>query len=90
MSSFPNSPRLLKGGIVLIDPDSSAVPRIITLQYNPDTLSRTLQVKGVGGEGGDRSETMRVKGPPVGTIKLDARTDTAYCRDVGGKHLSGI
>jgi len=43
MTTFPNSPRLLKGGIVLIDPDSSAVPRVITLQYNPDTLSRTLQ-----------------------------------------------
>ena len=42
MTTFPGSPRLLKGGIVLIDPDSSAVRRIIALQYNPDTLSRTL------------------------------------------------
>jgi hypothetical protein len=32
MSTFPNSPRLLKGGIVLIDPDTSAVQRIIALQ----------------------------------------------------------
>jgi hypothetical protein len=43
MTTFPNSPRLLKGGIVLLDPDSSAVLRIIVLQYNPDTLSRTLK-----------------------------------------------
>jgi hypothetical protein len=75
MTSFPNSPRLLKGGIVLIDPQTSAVRRIIALQYNPDTLTRSLQVKGVGAEGGDRSEALRLKGPPVETIKLDAEID---------------
>lgn len=74
MTTFPNSPKLLKGGIVLIDPDSGAVGRIIALQYNPDTLSRTLQIKGVG-EGGDRSQALRLKGPPTETIKLDAEID---------------
>lgn len=48
--------------------------RIIPLQYNPDTLSRTLQVKGIG-EGGDRSQALRLKGPPVETLKLDAEID---------------
>jgi hypothetical protein len=74
MTSFPNSPRLLKGGIVLIDPTTAAVLRIIALQYNPDTLSRTLQVKGMG-ESGDHSEALRLKGPAVETIKLDAEID---------------
>jgi hypothetical protein len=74
MSSFPGSPRLLKGGIVAIDPVTSAVRRIIALQYNPDTLSRTLQAKGIG-EGGDRSQALRLKGPPVETMKLDAEMD---------------
>lgn len=74
MSTFPNSPKLLKGGIVLLDPESGAVLRIIPLQYNPDTLSRTLQVKGIG-EGGDRSQALRLKGPPVETLKLDAEID---------------
>lgn len=74
MTSFPGSPRLLKGGIVLIDPETGNIQRIITMQYNPDTLSRTLQVQGVG-EGGDRSEALRLKGPPVETIKLDAELD---------------
>ena len=77
MSSFPGSPRLLKGGIVLINPDTSVVERIIALQYNPDTLTRTLQVKGVGAEAGDRRETQRLIGPPVETIKLDAEIDAA-------------
>ena len=75
MTTFPNSPRLLKGGIVLIDPDTAAVQRIIALQYNPDTLSRTLQVQGVGADGGDRSEALRLKGPPVETLKLEAEID---------------
>lgn len=72
-----NSPRLLKGGIVLVDPDSGNVLKVIPLQYNPETLSRTLQVKTVptASEGGDRSEALRLKGPPVETIKLDAEID---------------
>lgn len=74
MSSFPNSPRLLKGGIVLIDPDTSAVRRVIALQYNPDTLTRSLQIQGTG-DSGDRKEALRLKGPPVETIKLDAEID---------------
>lgn len=74
MTTFPNSPRLLKGGIVLIDADTSAVRRIVVLQYNPDTLSRTLQPQTVK-ESGDRSEAMRLTGPPVETIKLDAEID---------------
>ncbi len=43
MTTFPGSPRLLKGGIVLIDPDTSAVSRIIMLQYNPGTLCNMSQ-----------------------------------------------
>jgi hypothetical protein len=81
MTTFPNSPRLLKGGIVLIDPNTAAVPRAIALQYNPDTLSRTLQVQGVGAEGGDRSEALRLKGPPMKTIKLDAEMDATDQHD---------
>src|SRR5690348_5965125 len=75
MTTFPNSPRLLKGGIVLLDPGNQAAPRIISLQYNPDTLTRSLQIKGFGAEGGDRSEALRLKGPPVETIKLEVEID---------------
>jgi hypothetical protein len=75
MTTHPSSPRLLKGGIVLIDPTTSAVQRIIALQYNPDTVTRTLQIKDVSADGGDRSEALRLKGPPVETIKVDAEID---------------
>jgi len=57
-----------------MDPDTSAVIRVIVLQYNPDTLTRTLQVQGVGAQG-DRSEALRLKGPAVETIKVDAEID---------------
>jgi hypothetical protein len=75
MTTFPGSPKLIKGGIVLLNPGTSAVQRIIALQYNSDTLTRSFQIQGVGG--GDRSEALRLKGPPVETIKLDAEIDAA-------------
>ena len=75
MTTFPGSPRTLKGGIVLIDPATSQPQRIIALQYNPDTLTRSFQIKGVGAESGDRAEALRLNGPPVETFKLDAEID---------------
>jgi hypothetical protein len=77
MTTFPNSPRVLKGGIVLIDPVSARVLRIISLQYNPETLSRSLQIQTATGEAGQRSEPLRFKGPAVERIKLDAEIDAA-------------
>lgn len=75
MSAFPGSPRLLRAGLVLIDPETAAVLRIIALQYNPDTLTRSLQIKGVSGEAGDHVEALRLTGPPIETIKLEAEMD---------------
>jgi hypothetical protein len=75
MTTFPGSPRLIKGGIVLIDAGTAAIRRVIVLQYSPDTISRTFQVQGIGGESGDRSEALRLKGAPVETIKLEAEID---------------
>ncbi len=74
LSGFPGSPRLTKGGIVLVDSDSGTVQKIIVLQYNPDTLTRTLQPQTVK-ESGDRSEALRLTGPPIETIKLEAEID---------------
>jgi hypothetical protein len=74
MTTFPNSPRLLKGAIVSIDLPNPR-PNVIVFQYNPETLSRTLQAQAVGGEDGDRSEALRLKGAPVETINLDVEID---------------
>jgi hypothetical protein len=74
MDTNPNSPRLISGGIVLMDPTTSQILRIIALQYNPDTVTRSFQIKSVG-ETADRSEALRLKGPAVETIKVDVEID---------------
>lgn len=75
MTSFSRSPPILKAGIVLLDPISFREKRVVVLQYNPDQLSRTLQVQAMSGESGDRSEVLRLKGAPVETFKLEAELD---------------
>jgi hypothetical protein len=75
-SGFPNSPRLVKGGIVTLDPDTSVVQSVIALQYNPDSLSRTLQIQSTpGGQDGVRVDALRLRGPAVETIKVEAELD---------------
>ncbi len=70
------SPRLIRGGIVTVDAGSGTVAQIIPLQYNPDSLSRTLQVRATGGVGtADRSEALRLTGPPTETYKVEAEVD---------------
>ncbi|MEA3323827.1 MAG: hypothetical protein U9Q37_01640, partial [Euryarchaeota archaeon] len=73
MTTFPGSPRLIKGAIVGID-IFNPLASVILFQYNPDTLTRTLQAK-MSGEGGDRSEALRLKGAPEETITLDIEID---------------
>src|SRR5215831_15682308 len=76
MSNSPISPRLVKGGIVTLDPDTSTLKSVIALQYNPDSLSRTLQIQAVqGAQDGTRVDALRIRGPAVETIKLDAELD---------------
>ena len=64
MTTFPNPPNLLKGGLVLIDPATARVQRIVSLQYNPESLSCSLRLQGFS-EGGERSEALRLKGPAL-------------------------
>jgi len=76
MPASPLSPRLIRGGIVTMDPDTAAVQSVIALQYNPDTLTRTLQIQAVaGGQDGVRVDALRLRGPAVETIKLEAEMD---------------
>ncbi len=90
MTTHPNSPKLLKTGLVLIDPQSARVLRIISLQYNPDSLSRSLQVQTAGGESANRSEPMRFKGPAVETIKLEAEIDAADQLEFPEQHRATV
>jgi hypothetical protein len=72
MTTFPRSPKLTRGGLIALDPKTARILRIIVFQFNPDTVTRTLQPQTIGQEPGDRLEALRLKGPPHETIKLDA------------------
>jgi hypothetical protein len=89
MSGFPRSPRLVKGGLVLLDADSGALLRVVALQYNPDSLTRTLQVQGAG-EGGDRMEALRLKGPPVETLRIEAELDATDQLEFPADHRGAV
>jgi len=73
MTTFPRSPRVLKAGIVLLNPVSSAIDRIISLQYNPGSLSRSLKAQTI--DDANKSQALRLKGPPTETYTLEAEID---------------
>lgn len=68
------SPRLQKGAILTFDPTTGVKLGTIMLQYNPDTLTRSLKPQTVGDEP-DRTEILRLKGPPIETLKCDLEID---------------
>src|SRR6266446_978804 len=73
MTSFPGSPRLLKGAIVGIDP-FNPLASVVVFQYNPDTMTRKLEPRAVSAEG-DRGEAFRLTGAPKETITLSIELD---------------
>ncbi len=75
MTTFPNSPRLVKGAIVGLDP-FNPLASVIVFQYNPDTVTRTVTAQ-ASGDNPDQGEALRLKGPPQETIKLDVEIDAA-------------
>jgi len=59
-----------------MDPDTSALLVVIALQYNPDSLTRSLQIQAVpGGQDGVRVDALRLRGPAIETIKIEAELD---------------
>src|SRR5690242_3274762 len=85
-----NSPALMKGGIVQLDAATGSVLRIIPLQYNPDSVSRTFQVQAIGGEGSERSEAFRLKGPSIETVKVDAELDATDQLEVANAAVAEV
>lgn len=76
MSSFPNSPRLLKGALLGLDP-ANPLASVIVFQYNPETVTRTLTPQTAGGSGGDTApgEALRLAGPPQESLRFDIVLD---------------
>ncbi|MDQ0746686.1 hypothetical protein QF034_000917 [Streptomyces africanus] len=84
MTRYADIPKPIRSGIVLVDPERGTPQRIIVLQFNPDTLERSLSPQSAGGSGdsggggsgnGDRNEALRLKGPAQETWKFTAEID---------------
>lgn len=84
MAQLNNAPLPLKGALVAFRlPNPS--PQVIAFQYNPQTLSRTLEVQSqASGEGG-LGDVFRLTGAPVETIKLEAEIDAVDQLDAGSE-----
>lgn len=83
MTRYADIPKPIRSGIVVVNPDTGTPQRIIILQFNPDTLERSLAPQIAGGQnaegggtgGGDRNEALRLKGPAEETWKFTAEID---------------
>src|SRR5512139_3924789 len=72
MTTFPGSPKLMKGALVGVDL-FNPLASVIVFQYNPDTLTRNLTAQTSGGA--EAGEAMRLTGPPQETISLAVEID---------------
>jgi hypothetical protein len=75
MPSISNSPKLIRGGMIAVEPDTRKVRQVIALQYNPDSITRSLQIQSSASQDLGRSEALRLTGPPVETIRIEAEVD---------------
>jgi len=82
VTRYADIPKPIRSGIVVVDPERGTPQRIIVLQFNPDTLERSLAPQSAGGSGdsggggsGDRNEALRLKGPAEETWKFTAEID---------------
>ncbi|NYV76287.1 hypothetical protein [Streptomyces sp. UH6] len=84
MTRYADIPQPVRSGIVVLDPATGTPQRVVVLQFNPDTLERSVapQSAGDGGDAGgggagsgDRNEALRLKGPAQETWKFTAEID---------------
>jgi hypothetical protein len=48
VTTFPGSPRLIKGALIGIDP-LNPLTSVVVFQYNPDTMTRRLMAQPIYG-----------------------------------------
>jgi len=90
MSAFPRSPRLVKAGIVVIEPETGRVIRIIPFQYNPASLTHTLRAReGEYEARGSRYEGKRQMSPPIESFRIEAELDATDLLEGGDATAGG-
>lgn len=73
MSYSPRSPRVMRGAVVAFDP-FNPVASVVVFQYNPDSVTRTLEPQN-GAQGRARSEVLRLAGAPNEKIDMVVSID---------------
>lgn len=75
MTTFPGSPKTLKGAIVAIDLTNNKIVNTIAFQYNPDTITRSLKPQISAGENDVKEKTLQIKGAPTETLNFKVEID---------------
>lgn len=87
MSGYTRTPKIQKAGLVVLDRLTGLVDKTITLQYNPESLTRTLELqKG----GGDNEHPARISGPPAETFSIEAYIDAVDQLEDPDNHESAV
>jgi hypothetical protein len=82
------SPKVIHGGIVVVP--ATGPMRTFALQYNPDSITRTLQPQATGAAGQDRSEALRLKGPATETLNVEAEFDLTDAMEAAGQAPAAV
>ena len=83
MTSFPGSPRSLRGAIVAVDPLNPR-PRAVVFQYNPDMVARALRPRTGGGQQqAAPADAHRIWGAPMETVSMTVDVDATDQLEVG-------
>lgn len=90
MTIFADIPKSIRSGIVTVDTDTGVTLGVIVLQFNPDSLDRTVQPQSAGGAAdtsgtstdGDKNEALRLKGPAEEQWKFTAEIDSTDQLDI--------
>jgi hypothetical protein len=74
MTGLTSSPKVRKAALVSVELQNPASTAIV-FQYNPESVSRTLQPQFMGDGSGDTQDFVRLRGAPVETMQLEVEID---------------
>jgi hypothetical protein len=83
VTTFPGSPKLPKGAIVAVDTKTGKIVSTVSFQYNPESLTRTLESQVAEGANTAREEALRLEGAPIETFKVDIEFDATDKLETG-------
>ncbi|MEB3294573.1 MAG: hypothetical protein VKJ24_15560 [Synechococcales bacterium] len=76
MTTFPGSPRLTRGAIVALHAKTGLIRSAVAFQYNPETLSRSLNIQDPIAETKKaKTSTQRSRAAPQESIQIEIELD---------------